>query len=161
MEKINNGNVYEIKLEDNYAYVCMIVEYGFGVFDIISDKPIGIKTIEKIKFRNYRSCEITGITNGDWKLIGKINLEENNIQYPKLIIFENWRQEFSLKERKGIFHGKSIKINREEYMNLLEKGYIYRSYKNYKDFELWIKDDIEREKARKLYMNKKYQNRKD
>ncbi|MDR1316451.1 MAG: hypothetical protein LBK13_06215 [Spirochaetales bacterium] len=48
MEKINSGNVYEIKLNDNnYAYVCVIAEYDFGVFDIISDKPIGIKTVEK------------------------------------------------------------------------------------------------------------------
>jgi hypothetical protein len=81
--------------------------------------------LKKIEFRNYRSCGITGIKNGDWKLIGKINLEENNIQYPKLIIFENWRQKFSLNECRGGDFSWEVNKNKQGRIHELIRKRIY------------------------------------
>jgi hypothetical protein len=68
MPKIKPGGVYEIKLVDKYyVYVCEIQEYAFGLFDIVSETPIEIKTLGKLKFRDYNDSKRTGITRKVWK----------------------------------------------------------------------------------------------
>jgi hypothetical protein len=139
LPKIKVGGVYEIKLLDKYyAYVCEIDEYEFGLFDFVSENSVGIETLKKIQFRFYKSCKRTGITKKTWKKIGAIDLIENDIKYPSLIIYQEWCSEFSIKESKAMHQGNLIKIDTEEYMKLLKKGYFYGFHHNYIMFE----DDI-------------------
>jgi hypothetical protein len=60
MPKIKPGGVYEIKLVDKYyVYVCEIAKNDFGLFDIVSETPIELETLGRIKFRNYKAGKRT------------------------------------------------------------------------------------------------------
>jgi hypothetical protein len=134
--KIKPGGVYEIKLVDKYyVYVCEIAEFDFGLFDIVSETPIEIETLVKLKFRDYKASKRTGITKKVWKKIGTLNLEERNIRFPDLVTYLDYDPEGFIERSIIMRNGNLLKVPKEYYLDLLEKEYIYGFFDNYINYE--------------------------
>ena len=83
------GNVYEIKLPNGkYTYICWIKQFSFGVFNYHSEKPVdNLDSLLSVGFKIYISGKETAIRKKIWQLIGHIDLEKENIEFPDLAIF--------------------------------------------------------------------------
>jgi hypothetical protein len=141
LSKIKCGGVYEIKLLNKYyVYVCEIMEYAFGIFDLVSETPIDIKMMGKIKFKD---CKRTGITKKEWKKIGTLDLVENSIKIPDRAVYYEWNIELSYKNCLIVRDGLHVGVTLEEYKKTLETGFSFGVYDNYKNFEEWIYLNLE------------------
>jgi hypothetical protein len=143
MASYKKGNVYEIKLNNGkYVYVCLMTDFGFGIFNYKSENQTDITNLLNCGFIKYISCKRGGISKGVWKLIGNIDLEKHNIEYPDLAIFMKYDPK-GFTERSIIMRdGNSLNVPTDEYLALVEKGYIYGFWDNYKNFEQWLAGDI-------------------
>jgi hypothetical protein len=133
LPKIKAGGVYEIKLLDKYyLYVCEIREYCFGIFDIVSETPVDIETIKNIKFKNYKDCKRPGITKKIWKKIGTMD----NIESPDIARWLSFDPD-GLKYKEPIIFrdGLVTKVTLEEYIKVLETGFIFGVWDNYENFQ--------------------------
>jgi hypothetical protein len=139
LKKINNGNIYEIKLlNGEYVYVCFIGGYTFGLFDLVSETSIGLNILEKIDFKFYTSCKKNGIIKSNWNYIGTMDLEKNDIKMPDQAIFLAWNIEDSYKNPQIMRNGNLIKVTIKEYKTILKKNGVYGFYDDYKKFENYI-----------------------
>lgn len=145
MNKNKYGNVYEIKLSNGkYVYACWMEECSFGIFNYIAEKPIiDANDLLSSGFKAYKACKETAIRKKIWKLIGHIDLNKENIQFPDLAIFQSWNKSSCLQESRIMRHGNLITIPNDEYLSLLHQGYIYGFFDNYQTFELWLSRNIE------------------
>ena len=158
MPKIQCGGVYEIKINKYYVYVCHITEFSFGIFDYVSEEPANIDTIINKKFKDYKSCKRTGITKKEWKKIGTIDLDKNNIKVPDLVIFMDYDKEHFIERSIVMRQGNSLKVSKETYLALLEKRYIYGFFDNHKTFEnyiYWNLDNIKNNKPMGILVSQK------
>ena len=138
------GNVYEIPLlNGKYVYVCWIREYSFGIFNYVSEKPTDLDNLLTVGFKAYKSGKQTAVKKKIWKLIGHIDLEKENIQYPDLVIFLAYDKEHFIERSMIMRNGNMFKVPKENYLALLKKGYVYGFFDNYKTFELWLSGNIE------------------
>jgi hypothetical protein len=138
------GNIYEIKLPNNkYVYACWIEEFSFGIFNYVSEQPAKLEQILPLGIRMYKSGKETAVKKKIWKLIGHIDLEEENIKYPDLVTYMAYDKEDFINRSIVIRNGSPLKVSKEYYMELLKKGYIYGFFDNYKTFELWLSKFIE------------------
>lgn len=145
MTKNKYGNVYEIKLSNGkYVYVCWMKEFSFGIFNYISEKPIiDTSNLLSVGFKTYKACKETAVRKKIWKLIGHIDLDNENIIYPDLVIFLPYNEELFIKQSEVMRNGDGVKVTTDEYLTLLKKGYIYGFFDNYQTFELWLSGNIE------------------
>lgn len=144
MNKKGYGNVYEIKLSNNkYVYVCWIREFSFGIFNYISDESAELEQLLSVGFKTYKSGKETAVKKGIWKLIGHIDLEKENIQFPDLAVFMAYNKEHFIERSIVMRYGNSLKVPIEEYLTSLEKGYISGFFDNYRSFEMWLLKYIE------------------
>lgn len=137
------GNIYEILLSNNmYVYVCWIEECSFGIFDYYSEKPAQLNQLLSLGFKTYKACKETAIKKHIWKLIGHLDLDTENIRLPDLAIFQNWNKSVSLQQSKVMRHGNLVTVPKNEYLSLLQKGYIYGFFDNNTKFEQWLLNNI-------------------
>lgn len=134
------GNVYEILLPNNkYVYVCLISKFNFGVFNYFSETSTqDIKLLLSKGFKLYQSCKETAINKKIWKLVGKIDLEAENIFFPDLAIFTSWNVEHSFRESKVMSDGNPKQVDIDYYKQLVKKGFIYGFFNKYSEFETWL-----------------------
>ena len=141
----NYGNVYEIKLPANkYVYVCWIEECSFGIFDYYSKEPT--TDIDKLLvrgFKIYKEGKETAIRKKLWKLVGRIDLEKNNIEWPDLANYRFWDVEGSIEASRVMRHGNLQVIEKSKFLDLVKKGYIYGFFDKHTTFEQWIAENIE------------------
>lgn len=143
MYKSEYGNIYEILLSNkSYVYVCLIEENSFGVFNYISEEHAQLNLLLSLGFKIYKACKETAIRKKIWRLVGHIDLNKENIQFPDLAIFQSWNKSLSLQQSKIMRHGNLITIPNDEYLSLLRQGYIYGFFDNNKKFEQWILNNI-------------------
>ncbi len=76
-------------------------------------------------------------------MIGHIDLDNENIIYPDLVIFLPYNKELFIKQSEVMRNGDGVKVTTDEYLTLLKKGYIYGFFDNYQTFELWLSGNIE------------------
>lgn len=145
MKKNKYGNVYEISLSNGkFVYVCWIVQFSFGIFNYISEKPLtNLNCLLALGFKTYKDCKETAVRKNIWKLVGYIDLEKENIIYPDQVIFLPYNKELFISQSQAMHHGNMIKVSTDEYLTLLKKGYIYGFFDDYKTFELWLSGNIE------------------
>ncbi len=149
MSKYKEGNVFEINLGCSFAYVCLIQECTFGIFNIISDKPLTIDKLHGVGFNTYKSSKRGGISKGEWKLIGNLNLKEKGFTMPDLACYREWDIEDSINNCMVMRSGNIAYVSKEYFLELVEKNLIYGFYDNHKKFENWIRKNIEQIKANK------------
>jgi hypothetical protein len=144
MAKKEYGNIYEISLSNGkYVYVCWIKEFSFGIFNYVSEKPTDLDNLLSVGFKTYKSGKETAVKKQIWKLIGHIDLEKENIQFPDLVTFMAYNKEHFIERSIVMRNGNSLKVPTEEYLTLLKKGHIYGFFDNYKSFEMWLSKYIE------------------
>ena len=139
------GNVYEISLPNGkYVYVCWIKQFGFGIFNYISEIPLtNINQLLSLGFKAYKDCKETAVRKKIWKMVGHIDLNKENIIYPDQVIFLPYNKELFITQSQAIHHDNLIQIPTDEYLTLLKKGYIYGFFDNYQTFEIWLSANIE------------------
>jgi hypothetical protein len=138
------GNIYEILLPNcRYAYVCWIERYGFGIFDYISEKQTDLEYLLSVGFKTYKAGKETAIKKKIWKLIGHIDLEKENIQFPDLVIFLAYNKEQFIERSRIMRNGNPLIVPKEYYLNLLKQARIYGFFDNHKSFELWLSFRLE------------------
>lgn len=143
MAKKGYGNIYELLLPNGeYAYICWIADFSFGIFDYISKEPTEVEKLLSIGFKTYKSGKETAIKKKIWKLVGCVDLEDRNITYPDLVIFMPYDKEHFIECSRVMRSGNPVKVETEEYLSLLKNGYIYGFFDNYKNFERWIMNNI-------------------
>ncbi len=147
MSKTNKkyGNVYEIKLpNDKYTYVCWIEECSFGIFNYYSEQPTtNIEELLLLGFKIYKESKETAIRKKIWKIVGHIDLEEATIEWPDLAIYGDWNPEMFIEDSKIMRHGKSLVIEQDKYLELVEKGFVYGFFDNYVNFEKWLANQFQ------------------
>jgi hypothetical protein len=144
MSKKEYGNVYEIPLMNGkYVYVCWIREFSFGIFNYVSEESSDLNYLLSVGFKAYKACKETAVKKKIWKLIGHIDLEKENMQWPDLVNFMAYDKEGFIKRSIAMRNGNSLKLPQEEYLALLKKGYIYGFFDNYQTFERWLSGNIE------------------
>ncbi len=149
MSKYDEGNIFEIKLDEKiYAYVCLIEDFEFGVFNIIAEKPLNFETVSNLEFNTFRGCKRGGISKGAWKLIGKINLKEKGIELPDLACYREWDIEGSIESASVIRKGEMVSVDKEYFLKLVDENYIFGFFDDYKKFENWIRSNIEKIKSK-------------
>lgn len=138
------GNIYEIKLpNDKYIYICWIREFSFGIFNYISKDQTDFKKLLHVGFKAYKACKETAIKKKIWKLIGHIDLDMENIEWPDLVVFMAYDKKSFIERSIVMRNGSPLKVSKEEYLVLLSKGYIYGFFDNYLIFERWLSGNIE------------------
>jgi phage pi2 protein 07 len=146
MNELKLGNVYEVKLLDTFhVYVCEVEESHFGLFDFISEKPVEIDILTKIRFKAFMGCARDGITEKVWKIIGTIDLEKNNLRIPDLAVLPLPDSELGYKNCKIERNGNIITVTPEEYKKVLNTGFIvwiYDDYKKYENYLTWNIDNL-------------------
>lgn len=141
----NYGNVYEIKLSNNkYVYVCWIRDVSFGVFDYYLEEPTS--DIDKLLSKGvkiFKACKETAIRKKIWQLVGHINIEEQNIEWPDLAIYMYLDPERFIENSRVMRNGNPQVIEKDKYLELVEKGYIYGFFDKYETFERWLVEHME------------------
>ena len=139
------GNVYEIILPNNkYIYVCWLGRFHFGFFNYYSEEATtDLNKLLSAGFKMYKSGKETAITKKIWRLIGHIDLEEENIKFPDLPIFLSYNKEYFIECSRIMRDGNPYVVPLEYYISLLKKGYVYGFFDNYKNFELWLSNYFE------------------
>ena len=142
--KKDYGNVYEISLPNGkYVYVCWIEQCSFGIFNYVSDMQTNLDNLSLVGFKAYKDCKETAVKKKIWKLIGHIDLEKKNINYPDLVIFLSYDKEHFIECSRVMRNGNPQIVPQEEYLALLKKGYIYGFFDKYEVFERWLSTNIE------------------
>lgn len=144
-DKKKYGNIYEIKLPNGkYTYICWIKQFSFGVFNYYSKKTAeNLDTLLSVGFKIYTSGKETAIRKNIWKLIGYVDLEKENIEFPDLAVFMAYNKEHFIGQSRIMRNGNSYKVPTEYYISLLKKGHLAGFFDNYKTFELWLINNIE------------------
>lgn len=139
-KKSKLGNVYEIKLpNEDYVYLCLIEKFSFGFFDYKSKKKNeSIENLSELGFKMYKTGKETAINNKKWELIGKIDLEKENIQWPDLANYALWDVEGSIERLNITREGSLIKVSKEYYLSLVERGLIDGFFDKPENLESWI-----------------------
>lgn len=139
------GNVYEIKLSNGkYTYVCWIKQFSFGIFNYYSENKIeSLEALLSVGFKTYTCGKETAIRKKIWKLIGYVDLETENIEFPDLAVFMAYNKEHFIEQSRIMRNGNSYKVPTEYYISLLKKGYLAGFFDNYKTFEVWLINNIE------------------
>lgn len=140
------GNIYEIKMPNNkYAYLCLIRECGFCIFDYSSE--IQTNNIQELLIKGlkiYKFGKETAINKKIWTLVGYVDLQKENIKWPDLAIFMPHNKLRFIKESKIMSVNEGIvKVKTDEYLSLVKKGYINAFFDDYRYFELWLSNNIE------------------
>ena len=153
MGKINPGTIYEIKLEKNkYVYLCRLDELKFGLFNIISEKQIDIKTLENNIIIDLKGCNLLdyddegikklSINQCGLKKIGEIDL--NKIKIPDIAFYDSWNPELSYNDCLILRDGSLIiKVELDKYKKLIEKGLIFGIIPSCKIFKKYITRNID------------------
>ncbi len=149
MSRYKEGNIFEINLDNNYAYVCLIEGCSFGIFNIISEEPLQIGDLNEVEFNTYKSSKRGGISKNEWKLIGNWNLKEKGIALPDLACYREWDIKNSIDNCMVMKNGNTTYVSKSYFLELVEKNLIYGFYDNYKNFEKWIKSNIQQIKNNK------------
>lgn len=144
-KNIEYGNIYEIKLPNaKYVYICWIEECSFAVFDYYSEKPIdSIEKLQSKGFKIFKEGKETAIRKKIWKLVGHIDLEKENIEWPDLASYRVWDVESSIENSRVMRKGNLVNVQRERFLELVEKGYIYGFFDKPENFERWLVEHIE------------------
>ena len=139
------GNVYEIKLPNGkYTYICWIKQFSFGVFNYHSEKPVdNLDSLLSVGFKIYISGKETAIRKKIWQLIGHIDLEKENIEFPDLAIFMSDNKEHFIEQSRIMRDGNSYYAPTDYYISLLKKGYIAGFFDKPNIFELWLTKNLD------------------
>ena len=82
-----------------YTYICWIKQFNFGVFNYHSEKPVdNLDGLLSVGFKIYISGKETAIRKKIWQLIGHIDLEKENIEFPDLAIFMSYNKEYFIEQ---------------------------------------------------------------
>lgn len=139
------GNVYEIKLPNGkYTYICWIKQFSFGVFNYHSEKPVdNLDSLLSVGFKIYISGKETAIRKKIWQLIGHIDLEKENIEFPDLAIFMSNDKEHFIEQSRIMRNGNSYYAPTDYYISLFKKGYIAGFFDKPNIFELWLTKNLD------------------
>ena len=135
-----NKNVYEILLPSgNYIYACYIEKFSFGIFNYKSKNKINnVDDLLNYGIITHKSSKETAINKKIWKKIGNIDLEKEGIQWPDLANYCWWDIEGSIERSNITRNGSLLKVDKEYFLELVDKGYIDGFFDKYETFENWL-----------------------
>ncbi|WP_149207725.1 Imm26 family immunity protein [Flavobacterium johnsoniae] len=144
MHKIQLGSIIEIELADSqFAYGCKFDSIIVGIYKIISSNKLQISDIILNQISVYIAIDNSYLKKRPFKIIGKINLLNDEIYPPDLAWYAEWLPEDSLK-RSTIRNkkGKTEYTNKEYYISLVKKGLVMNVFNRPEYLSLWLIDNL-------------------
>ena len=151
MANIIPVKIYEVKLDiEKYVYFLRINKDTFGLFDVVSESKVEIKTLENRKIIDIKSCSFSDWENykklnmrqSGWRKIGEMDL--STVKIPDMAVYNSWNPEESHRDCLVIKDFKeAIKVTPEEYKKLVERGLILGRVPSSEVFKKYITRNIE------------------